>query len=224
MKKAVCLIFALLISVFSVLTVSAEVVSYEYNGVKFALGSDYAVSTKEEAEASGVDGLVFFAVTEDGKHQIQCREKQSDYSKEMGSFSLLSPEDLTPAGNYIFNGNFTTAEFGTDIYLKQTSLLENSEQSVVYATVSGGKLYTFTYIGSDITRIGEFMGTVTLPIGDDEGNSNTLIIITISILILAFAVFIVALILSFIRDYRHRKMEQSENIVSNYIKIKRRKY
>ena len=223
MKKAVCLVFALLISVMFAISVSAEVISYEFGGVKFSLGSDYIVSTQEEVEKSQVNGLIFFAVYKNGLHQIKGLKTETAFSKEMSSFSSLSPEALTPIGNELFPQGFETAEVGNEVYLKQIST-QNDEQTVVYTTVSGGKLFTFTYIGTDVTRSGEFIGTVILPDSQNGSDVNVLMIVVLAICIAGFCTLIIVLLSSFIRDYRHRKMEQSENIVSNYIKIKRRKY
>ena len=94
--------FALLISVMFAISVSAEVISYEFGGVKFSLGSDYIVSTQEEVEKSQVNGLIFFAVSKNGLHQIKGLKTETAFSKEMSSFSSLSPEALTPIGNELF--------------------------------------------------------------------------------------------------------------------------
>ncbi len=224
MKKLFLNFIVIVLCLVAVLPASASVTEYTFDGVKFSLNSGYEIMTDENlTQSSSVEGLIFAAMSQDGKHQIQCRRTVTDFSSSMKSFKTLSPEHLTPVGQKLFPEGYDTAEFGQDIYLKQTTVSDGNYKTV-YVTVSDGKLYTFTYFGTDPTKIGEFMGTVKLPEVKQKSNVNVLMIVILSLSIVAFLVVIILLIRSFIKDYRHRKMEQSENIVSNYIKIKRRKY
>ncbi len=224
MKKMFAAALAMLISALTVFSASASVTSQKIENVSFEISSNYEIMTAEDlTQSSSVEGLIFAALSADGLHQIQCRRTVTDFSKSMKSFKTLSPEHLAPVGEKLFPDGYETAEFGQNIYLKQITYSEGNCK-VLYVTVADSKLYTFTYFGSDPTRIGEFMGTVTLPDKKSDSNVNVLMIVILSLSIAAFSVVLVLLILSFIKDYRHRKMEQSENVVSNYIKIKRRKY
>ena len=224
MKKLLPILTAIILCLIIGSPASASVTEHNFDGVKFSLNSGYEIMTDENlTQSSSVEGLIFATISKDGKHQIQCRRTVTDFSNNMKSFKTLSPEHLAPVGQKLFPEGYETAEFGQDIYLKQ-SIFDNNGYKTVYVTVSNGKLYTFTYFGTDPTTIGEFMGTVKLPETKQKGNVNVLMIIILSLSIAAFLVVVVLLVKSFITDYRHRKMEQSENIVSNYIKIKRRKY
>lgn len=224
MKKLMSAALAVLLCFGFAVSVSAVSENYSLDGVKFSISSDYNVLTAKDLTASsGVEGLIFAAISSDGAHQIQCRRTVTDFSEQLGSFKGLLAQDLIPVGQKLFPNGYTTAEFGSNIYLKQTSG-DDGNYSVLYVTVAGGKLYTFTYFGSDPTRIGEFMVSVTLPDASTHEGPNVVMIVFLSVGIAAFVVLAAILIFSFIKDYRRRKMEQSENIVSNYIKIKRRKY
>lgn len=226
MKRAAAFMISALILLFTAVPTFASTVNREIDGVKFSIGSEYEVSTAENlASSSTVEGLIFVAISKDGKHQIKAQQKVSEYSTEMQSFKSLSHEDLAPVAQKFdrFKNGYDTSEIGNAVYLK-SSVVADDGYEVIYVTVSNGKWYTFTYFGSDPTKMGEFMGSVTLPQTPADKQISTLWIIILSVSILVFTVVIVLLIMSFIKDYRHRKMEQSENIVSNYIKIKRRKY
>ncbi len=224
MKKAFICVMAVIMCLFAAVSVSAASTKHTVKDVTFSISDGYDLLTEEDLLASSeVKGLLFAAISKDEAHQIQCRETSTDFSKEVDSFKGLRSEDLVPVGQKLFPDGYDTAEIGQHIYLKK-STVSDGQYTVTYVTVSNGKLYTFTYFGADPLKLGEFMGGVTLPDSAFESEPNILMIIFLSIGILAFVVLIVILGLSFIKDYRRRKMEQSDNIVSNYIKIKRRKY
>lgn len=224
MKKTLICVLTIILCLFAAVSVSAASTEHTVKDVTFSLGDSYDLLTEEDLlVSSSVEGLIFAAISKDEAHQIQCRETVTDFSKELGSFKGLLGEDLAPVGQILFPDGYDTAEIGHNVFLKKSTA--NGEQfTVIYVTVSNGKLYTFTYFGNDPLRIGEFMGTVTLPDSATESEPNLLMIIFLCLGIAAFIALIVVLALSFIKDYRRRKMEQSDNIVSNYIKIKRRKY
>ena len=224
MKKALSVVIAIWLCVVLLLGASAKSVGHEISGVKFKLDQNYELLTEKDLlVSSDVEGLIFAAISSDGAHQIQARRTSTDFSKEIGSFKGLLPQDLEPVGQKLFPEGYTTAEFGSDIYLKQISEVDG-EYTAIYVTVSDKSLFTFTYFGSDATILSEFMSNVTLPSGNSESSSVSFIVIVLYICIAVAVVVIVMLVLSFVKDYRRRKMEQNENIVSNYIKIKRRKY
>lgn len=224
MKKALSVIVAVWLCFVAVFGASAKSVGHEISGVKFNLNENYELLTEKDLLASSdVEGLIFAAISNDGAHQIQARRTSTDFSKEIGSFQGLLPNDLDPVGQKLFPDGYTTAEFGSHIYLKQISVTDG-EYTAIYVTVADKSLFTFTYFGSDPTVLSEFMGGVTLPDGNSDSGSFSFIVIILYICIAVAVAVLVMLILSFVKDYRRRKMEQNENVVSNYIKIKRRKY
>lgn len=224
MKRTVCLFLSALIFGFSAITASAKTVGHKIGGVSFDIGEDFSVFTSDDlSESSTVEGLVAAVMSSDGSQQIQIRSTETDFSLEMGSFKGLSAESIAPVGRKLFENGYSTVELESNVYLKQSSV-EDGKYSVIYVTVADKKLYTFTYFGTDPTLIGEFMASVRLTDKKNSDGSSVLMTVILSVLIAAFAVAAGVIILSFVKDYRRRKMEQSENIVSNYIKIKRRKY
>ncbi len=225
MKRATALIFAVLMSVFLSVTASAKSVTHKISKVSFTLNDDFSVFTVDDlAENSSVDGLLFAAISSDGTQQIQVRRTETRFSSELGTFSGLTEETVKPVGERLFPDGYSVSDFGTNTYLKQSTVSSDGNISVIYVTVSEKMLYTFTYFGSDPTVIGEFMASVTLPASDNFGGIDIVMIVILSVLVIAAASLSVIIVMSFIKDYRRRKMERSENIVSNYIKIKRRKY
>lgn len=224
MKKAFICILAVIICLFAAVSVSATSVTHTIKDVTFALSDNYDLMTEEDLlVSSDVKGLIFAAISKDEAHQIQCRETVTDFSKQLGSFKGLTGPDLKPVGDKLFTDGYDTAEIGSHVYLKKSSVTDG-QYTVMYVTVSNGKLYTFAYFGDDPLRLGEFMGSVDLPDSVEEGEPNILMIIFLCVGILAFLVMVIILSLTFVKDYRRRKMEQNDNIVSNYIKIKRRRY
>lgn len=220
------LLSILVVVILSVLPLSAtaKTVTKTVEGVTFSVSDSFKIFTADALESpKDVEGFVFAAISGDNEHQLQCRRIETEFSKQIGSFQGVQGDDLKPVGEKIFTNSFSTAEVGNRVYLKSTSI-DGNQFNVIYVTVSDGKLYTFSYFGSDPTVIGEFVATVTVPDSVKTSPTNILMIVVFSIAILGFAALLVVLILSFVKDYRRRKMEQSENIVSNYIKIKRRKY
>ncbi len=224
MKRIISVILAVALLCFCAVSVSAKSVSHSVENVNFKLSSGYTLLTDEDLVASStVEGLLFAAISNDEAHQIQCRSTVTDFSKDLKTFSGLLGEDLAPVGQMLFPDGYDTAEIGNHVYLKSSSVTDG-KYSVIYVTVSDGRLYTFSYFGSDPTEIGQFMGNVTLPDSATEGGTSVVLIAVLALAIAAVSAVIVLIALSFLKDYRHRKMEKSENIVSNYIKIKRRKY
>lgn len=224
MKKVLSVALAMWLCFVLLLSASAKSVGHEISGIKFRLDDGYELLTEKDLlVSSDVEGLVFAAISSDGENQIQARRTSTDFSKEIGSFKGLLPQDLEPVGQKLFPEGYTTAEFGSDVYLKQISET-NGQYTAIYVTISDKSLFTFTYFGSDPTVLSEFMGGVTLPGGNSGSGSVSFIVIILYVCIAVLVVILVMLALSFVKDYRRRKMEQNENIVSNYIKIKRRKY
>lgn len=222
MKRTVALIFALILVLVAVfpLTVSAKTIK----NIEFSVGEDFTVHTDDDLLASSnVDGLIFAAISKDNKHQIQARCTTTEFSTRLKSFYGLDREMLEPVGNMIFPKGYETANINSLLYLKNITF-NDKEYTCTYITVNDGKLYTFTYFGCDPTKIGEFMATVKLPDSTNGNGVNVYIIILISVFILVDIAFIIFLAISFVKDYKHHKMETSENIVSNYVKIKRRKF
>ncbi len=224
MKKAFICVLSIIICLFAAVSVSASSTTHTVKDVTFTLSDSYDLMTEEDLLiSSDVKGLIFAAISKDEAHQIQCRETVTDFSKQLVSFKGLTGQDLKPVGDKLFTDGYDTAEIGSHVYLKK-SVVTDGQYTAMYVTVSNGKLYTFAYFGDDPLRLGEFIGSVGLPDSVEESNPNILMIIFLCIGILAFLVMAVILTLSFVKDYRRRKMEQNDNIVSNYIKIKRRRY
>ncbi len=224
MKRIITATLCLILVLFAVLPASAKTVEHTVDGVAFKIDDDYTVSTAEDLlPSSSVQGLIFVAISSDSLHQIQGRCTSTEFSRELESFENLDEETVAPAGEKLFPNGYETVTLGSTLYLKSTQT-ENGMTNVVYVTVSKGNLYTFSYFGPDASRIGEFMTTVTLPQGKTDSNVGIFVIIIISVLIIIDIVFLYFLIMSFVKDYRRRKMERDQNIVSQYIKIKRRKY
>lgn len=224
MKRIFAVLLTLTVCLFAAAGISVSAATHNIEGVKFSLSGDYTILTDENLTASSkVEGLIFAAISKDEQHQIQCRRAETEFSTQLGSFAGLAGEDLAPVGQKLFPNGYDTAEIGRLVYLKSTSVADG-KYNIIYVTVSDKKLYTVTYFGTDPSKIGEFIGTVTLPDTAVTGGPGIIIIIVLSICILGVVAVVVLLILSFVKDWRRRKMEQSENIVSNYIKIKRRRY
>ena len=216
--------FVLGLAMFFIFTFTVSAARYEVNKITFSLGDEFTVHTADDLiSSSNVSGLLFVGLTADGSQQIQCRETVTEFSKQLKSFAGMDSEIVAPIGQQIFPNGFDTTVINSLIFLKKTTTDDKGYTSV-YVTVYDGKLYTFTYFGSDATKMGEFMTTVKFPLKPSQTGSNVYLIVLISVFILADVVLLGFLGYSFFKDYRQRKMEQSENVVDQYIKIKRRKF
>ena len=224
MKKILISIIALLTIFIAVLPVAAAMTPYEIDSIGFLANEDYTVYTEDDLlPSSKVEGLVFVALSSDHNHQIQGRRTETEFSKQLGSFKDLDKETVAPVGTKLFPNGYETVQMGSILYLKSTEQTDG-DFTVMYTTVADGKLYTFTYFGTDPTRIGEFISTVTIPDTAKSSGMKTFMIVLFVIFIIADIIFIILLALSFAKDYRRRKMEMDKNIVNQYIKIKRRRY
>lgn len=223
MKK---LFAALLITIvmLSSVVLSVSAATYKVNDITFSLGNEFTIHTSKDLSSSAnVQGLLFVGLTADSSQQIQCRETVTEFSKQLKSFAGMDSEIVAPIGKELFPNSFETTEINSLIFLK-TTLTDDNGYTCIYVTVNDSKLYTFTYFGTDATKMGEFMTTVKFPVKFSKSGSNVYLIVLISIFILADVVLLGFLGYSFFKDYRQRKMEQSENVVDQYIKIKRRKF
>lgn len=221
-KRISALLIALTVCLIAVVPVLAATQSIE--SIEFSLDDSFKIYTAKNLLASSdVDGLVFAAMSESGNHQIQARRTVTDFSKQLSSFYGLDGEMIKPVGSMMFPDGYETAVINSLMYLKSTSHNDAGYTSV-YVTVNNGKLYTFTYFGTDATKMGEFMTTVKLPKPTGGNRLNIYVIVLISVFIIIDIVFIAFLVISFVKDYKRHKMETSDNIVSQYVKIKRRKF
>lgn len=221
-KKTILIFTVILCLCFTAISASA-LSETTVGDISFSLSENYKISTVKNLEnKNDVEGLVFVAISEDGEHQIQCRAAETVFSKELGDFSKLDREAVKPIGEKLFSDGFEAVTTPYAVFLKSNVTADDS--SVVYVTVSSGLLYTFSYFGNDPTRIGEFITTVKLPSSVKNKHEKVTAVIIIVTVMTAFAVVLFFLGASFIRDYKRYKIEQSENIVSQYIKIKRRRY
>ncbi len=224
MKKSIIITIVISLLLFAVLPVFAATSEHTIDNITFSISDDYTIKKSEDlVPTSKVEGLIFAAISSDQKHQIQGRCTETEFSRELKSFSGLDEETIKPAGDLLFPNGYEVITIGSTLYLKSSSA-ENSEASVIYVTVANNKLYTFSYFGSDASRMGEFMYSVKLPKAKTTSGYTVFMIILISLFILLDVVFIIFLVTSFVKDYHRRKMERDKNIVNQYIKIKRRKF
>ena len=224
MKRIITAAVSLLLIILTAFSASAASTRHKIDGLEFYLDSDYKIYTADDLlPGSSVDGLLFFAISGDRDHQIQARRTKTEFSTQIGSFSGLDDATIKPAGDKLFPDGYTTVTVGKVTYLKTTGDADG-EHSTVYVTVSDGELYTFVYFGKDPSRIGEFLASVSIPGTSSGSHLKVYMIVIFAVLIALDIAFIVFLVLSFVNDHKRRKMERDKNIVSQYIKIKRRKY
>ena len=219
MKKALVLLISIIIFVFTVTPAFAASKEQTILDATFTISDEFKTYTKENVSPQNViNGFEFAAISKDEKHQIQLRCTTTQFSKETDSFYSVEHSMVIPVADKLFN-SYDIVTFNNMVYIKNVA----DSGSVVYMTVYGGKLYTFSYFGNDASKIGEFMGTVSFPAAATSKLKVAIIAVLVTLILAAIA-FLYLLVRSFINDYNRHKMETSENIVSQYIKIKRRKY
>lgn len=223
MKKAISVLLCVFTLIFVFSTVSAAS-GNTVDGIKFVLPSGFSLySGSDLGSVLGTDGLRFAAISSDRSGQIQMRCTDDEFAKSIGSFYGLDGETIDPVGKKLFENDYSAVTLNSMAYIKK-NYDYGSDRVVMYVTVYKGKLYTFAYFGSDPSDMGEFMGTVGFPQEKNSSALKTVIIAVAVFFILVDIVFAAWLISSLYKDYRRYKIAKSENIVSQYIKIKRRKY
>lgn len=186
-------------------------------------------------------GMLLYAATEDNTRQIQVKSWQTDFSKEIGDLSSLDSEALEQAAAALITerpGEILLSKqqirLGNSTYFEMTARVAGKQSDfcyVQYVTIQNGSLYALVYynIGSELTaaQMSEARGLLSgfsvekRSEGALSGSNVLLQIVIISAVILAASVLAVLMLLSFIKDLRSRK---SDNDVSEYIRIKRRKF
>lgn len=223
MKKALFVmlaVLALILPVSSAFAAGKDTV----DGMKFTLPSGYTLYTDDDlGTVSGADGVRFVALSGDRNSQIQMRCTDDDFAKSIGSFYGLDAETVDPAGKKLFEDGYTCVTVNSMAYVKKAYDYD-SDRVVIYVTVYDGKLYTLTYFGDDPSEMGEFIGTVSFPSAEKPSPLKAVIITVTVFFIIVDILFAVWLVSSLLKDYRRYKMAKNENVVSQYIKIKRRKY
>ena len=109
MKKVISLIISLLILIFAVLPTCAIGTKRTIEDITFYLDESYGLYTKKDLlPGSSVEGLIFFALSSDQKHRIQALSTVTNFSEQLGSFSGLDGELITPVGEQIFKDGSDT--------------------------------------------------------------------------------------------------------------------
>ncbi len=182
------------------------------------------------------NGMIFLGLVGNNTRQVQLRAKtggEDSFAAKIGDLSLLDNENIRESAAVIMDQLDLSA---TDRYevvantggLKAIKITAESEDgtSVQYVTIRNGVIYSlvgFDAAGSSMDYLADIFES--LEIKKEKGGftlaEGTQIVTTVIVvlLMLAAVVVIIRLLISFVRDFRNR-----ENDVSEYIKIKRRKF
>ena len=250
------------------LTLCVSAASYSDADSTFTveIGSDYTVLRRDnlsknkdfiEHLGSSVEnfgkqmdqsGIKLYAATEDNSRQIQLRVWQSDFSKDIGSLSKLSDEQLAIVREKLPAAVIADGELkGTDEITASgaqwfccTVKVDGTAQAAdgealgycmrEYITVSGGKFYALIYYNSsdelsaaELKEAGDVFASLKLK---SEGSSRAsggyilLMRIVAAVLIVVAAVVAVFIISTFVRDIRLKK--DSPEVIPEHIKMHRK--
>lgn len=240
MKKLLSAIFlCIFVASFFSLSALANTVSHTVDEITLKISDKYFVFTpnstvKDFAALKGSDKLkdafandnelVFIATTDGLQSQFVVRKTQTEFSKKTESLNGISEEMLKNIAAEItdlpYEGVYTT---GNVNYLR----FDNKSEAIsttLFVAIENGNLYTFNYYGNDVFVSAELLNGVTIQTKKEISSvsvKTVVIIVIVWLVIAAVAIFLIYLVISFIRDY---KISHNENDVSNYIKIKRRKF
>ena len=233
MKKCLSLLLTLILTV--ALSVSVGAVSLDEYKFNIEIDESYRVLTEKNIEKSeelveslghSIDSmkqyfkdnaLIMFAVSEDGKRQLQVTCQETEFSQRMDDISLLGEDEALG-----FVSRFIKADNVSDIALitvgdmKLYEVASTNKDSggsfctVQYITVRGGKLYTIGFFEGSSAMSEEFKGFAsdtigTLSIGKNggagfSGTENIAEMIIVGLLIVLAAVVAIMVIVSLVRD------------------------
>jgi len=259
MKKLMGVAIALVIAVLCSLNVFAAKSGYtdEDYGFSVTLPQDYVVINRTNLSANSdfikrlgysvksfrlrmeESGILLYAAEKDNQHQIQLKSWESDFSKEVGSLSSASGEQLSEMlyimseqleleGGRLVDSRVT--DVGGKKYLSYTVKVEDAFCFVQNVTVENGKCYSLIYYNSsaELTQAEKESQQAILKslsikkaATKAEGSGYFLVIriicAAVAIVAIVVAVFLIS---SFVRDIKRRK-EQPE-IIPDRIKMRRK--
>lgn len=259
MKRLVGIAVALVIAVLCTLNVFGAKNGYtdEDYGFSISLPQDYTVinrtnlsSNKDFIKRLGYSvksfrlrmeesGILLYAADKDNQHQIQLKSWESDFSKEVGSLSSASGQQLSEMlyimseqleleGGRLIDSRVT--DVGGKKYLTYTVKVEDAFCFVQNVTVENGKCFSLIYYNSSaelsqseqesqqaILKSLNIKKTATKSEGSGYFLVIRIICAAVAIVAIVVAVFLIS---SFVRDIKHRK-EQPE-IIPDRIKMRRK--
>ena len=157
-----------------------------------------------------------------GEFHIKCIE--SEFSKEIVTFSGLNSQALTRINSTLFDGNAEACVIGKSdtVYFRTKSKVQAADfYTYQYTTVENGKLYSFVYYGDSEQEIDEFMKTLKIK---RSGNTSPTVVATgifVAIVIIAGLVAMGVIGITVVRDIKKPTEETYTDV--EQIKIKRRK-
>ena len=229
-----------------IFSISASAITLSEYNLSVDIDGEYSVLTKDDISRNEElvsslghsitsmqqyfedNSLILFAVNADNTRQMQVICKETEFSKRLGDMSYLSDKDALS-----FVNRFVTVKTVSDLTLltvgntKYYEIVSSGTDSggafcsVQYVTVRGGKLYTFSFLGSgdvDNTDFKTFASDTitTAVIGGAERATvadaeNVTEMIIIFLLIGAAAVVAIWVLITLVRDI-YRKNEETFKI------------
>ncbi|MDO4742999.1 MAG: hypothetical protein Q4B04_03050 [bacterium] len=243
MRKKGYMVF-ILVAVLTILVpfqaIARQYVAEQY-GVGLDLPDEYVVITRDntddnieiiEAIGHSQESLENFmnkndvyaiGVAQGNTRQIQLKCIKTEFSSEVDSLSNLGEQNISEIGYRLFGSEFKILKQGETVYYVNEFATENYS-GVDYVTIKNGVLCTVVCYGCNSAQQQQILENVIFKEKSKvsvASSSTVFEIIIISLLILAVSVAVLFIIFSFISDWRKKR---DENIVSKYIKIKRRKF
>ena len=233
---------------------SAATLSLKNGNVALTLPDEYIAVTqdntsshKNEAQLLGFtdktlkkhmrdNGILLLALTGNNTRQIQLRcvdGPQDGFAAKVGDLSLLDDDAITESAGQLaaqlagVEADDCTVVANAD-GIKAIRIVSSTEETAVYqyVTVRNGEIYSlvgYDGLNSDGAYLAGVFETLTikkLSPGFSIADGSQLVTTIIIIGLIAVALFIIIrLVISFVYDFRNR-----ENDVSDYVKIKRRKF
>ena len=228
------MLLALILAVF--MAIPASAVSLDEYKFNMEIDEGYQILTEDNIQKSdelvsslghNIDSmkqyfkqnsLILFAISEDGKRQIQVTCIETELSKQLNDISLMDEGDaLGFVGKFIKADNISSVSLVTigDMKLYEAASTDKDSggnfATVQYVTIRGGKLYTIGFFESAASISAEFKDFAqktinTLSIkgsqsGDFSGTENIAEMIIVGLLILLAAVVLIITVVSLIRDF-----------------------
>jgi len=179
------------------------------------------------------NGVEYFALKGDNSAQIMVRTAKTEFTEALNNMSKVNDDQIKEIATLFLPKDAPYAKVQTNgtVYLQTVLSAKDSGgkfTSVTYITVKNGMLYTivFNYNGTGTEFLDDsFNNMKNFKITDTSAKSvwtfteiSTMILL--AILLIAALVFIVLVVISFIKDIKRKRKEDAEG----EFKIKRRKF
>lgn len=165
------------------------------------------------------NNILFIAIGNENKTQIQLSCTQTEFSKKANSLSSLSEEAVASIGKTVFTDNFGIKKINSVTYI-----YHSEKNTVQYVTFEHKNIYTVTFYGISEQDSLELLQNIKIEKTSSGGTVTAYAVIISIIVIIILIATVTGIVLLTINIIKQIKEKSDDNdLQSEEIKIKRRK-